>query len=80
MVCTRIETLIIQKIQSLAKPKTNINVIQQSVLKKLSPLMVFLRNHNQYTYVKLTTTYSETMRKVYLYQLKSYITDTAKLV
>lgn len=42
--------------------------------------MVFLRNHNQYTYVKLTTTYSETMRKVYLYQLKSYITDTAKLV
>ena len=42
--------------------------------------MVFLRNHNQYSYVKLTSTYSETMRKVYLYLLKSYITDSAKLV
>ncbi len=55
-------------------------MIQQSVLKKYAPLMVFLRNHNQYTYVKLTTTYSDTMRKVYLNLFKTYIADSAKLV
>ena len=80
MVCARLETLITSKIQTLSKPKTNLQVIQDNVLKKYAPLMVFLRNHNQQVYVKLTTLYSDTMRRVYFALFKSYISDSSKLI
>lgn len=47
---------------------------------KYKPLLAFLRDHSQETFVELTNYYSEVMNKIYYYLIKTYIKETKKLI
>jgi len=50
------------------------------VLLKIKPLIVFVRDHHQETYVELTNLYSEVLDQIYYTMLRQYFKDTTKLV
>lgn len=54
--------------------------MQESVLLKFKPLLIFLKENSQDTYVEMTNYYAEIMDKIYYHLLKTYISETAKLV
>ncbi len=47
---------------------------------KYKPLLTFLKDHSQETFVELTNYYSEVMAKIYYYLIKTYIKETKKLI
>jgi hypothetical protein len=49
-------------------------------LLKYKPLLTFLKDHSQETFVELTNYYSEVMAKIYYYLIKTYIKETKKLI
>jgi len=54
--------------------------LQESVLLKYKPLLAFLKQHSQETFVELTNYYSDVMNKIYYYMIKTYIKETKKLI
>ncbi|CDW80276.1 vacuolar protein sorting-associated protein 52 homolog [Stylonychia lemnae] len=79
-VCSRARSFLMVKMNNLKKPKTNFQILQESVLLKFKPLLVFLKENSQETYVELTNYYAEIMDKVYYQLLKTYMKETQKLV
>lgn len=67
------------KINQLRKPKTNFQILQESVLLKLRPLLQFLKEYSQETFVEITNYYAEVMAKVYSHLLKTYVKESRKL-
>lgn len=65
---------------NLRKPKTNFQILQESVLLKFKPLLCFLKEHSQETFVELTNYYSEVMSKIYYHLIKTYIKESKKLI
>lgn len=63
----------------MKKPKSNFQIFQESVLLKYKPLMIFLKEYSQETYVELTNYYAEVMDQIYYQLIKTYIKDTTKL-
>lgn len=45
-VCARARSYLMVKINNLKKPKTNFQILQESVLLKLKPLLVFLKDNS----------------------------------
>lgn len=54
--------------------------MQDNVLLKFKPLLIFLRENSQETYVEISNYYSEVMDKVYYNLIKTYIKDSAKII
>lgn len=54
--------------------------MQESVLLKYKPLLIFLKDNAQDTFVELTNYYADVMDKIYYHLLKTYIKETQKLV
>jgi len=79
-VCSRARSFLIVKMNNLRKPKTNFQILQESILLKYKPLLAFLRDHSQETFVELTNYYSEVMNKIYYHLIKTYIKETKKLI
>ena len=79
-VCARARAFLIVKMNNLRKPKTNFQILQESVLLKYKPLLTFLKEHSQETFVELTNYYSDVMNKIYYYMIKTYIKETKKLI
>jgi hypothetical protein len=50
------------------------------VLLKYEPLVVFLRENSQETYVEIQNIYSEIMSKLYFNLIKIYVGDSSKLI
>lgn len=50
------------------------------MLLKFKPLLVFLKDHSQETFVELTNYYAEVMQKIYYHLLKTYIKESKKLI
>lgn len=64
-VCSRARNFLIAKLNNLRKPKTNFQIIQESILLRYKPLVHFLRDHHLETYTELTSIYTEIMDSIY---------------
>ncbi|GAQ91388.1 vacuolar protein sorting-associated protein [Klebsormidium nitens] len=70
---------LLNKFLALKKPKTNIQILQQSVLLKYKYMGAFLREHGREVYPEIVATYSDTMNKVLSAQFRTYIGQLEKL-
>ncbi|KAK1323100.1 hypothetical protein QJS10_CPA02g01461 [Acorus calamus] len=70
---------IIQKLYALRKPKTNIQILQQSVLLKYKYVVVFLKEHGKEIYTEVRGAYIDTMNKVLSAHFRAYIQALEKL-
>ncbi|EEE59260.1 hypothetical protein OsJ_11277 [Oryza sativa Japonica Group] len=70
---------VIQKFYALRKPKTNIQILQQSVLLKYKYTIVFLKEHAKEIYAEVRAAYIDTMNKVLSAHFRAYIQALEKL-
>ncbi|KAF3772392.1 Vacuolar sorting-associated protein 52 A [Nymphaea thermarum] len=70
---------IVQKLYALRKPKTNIQILQQSILLKYKYLILFLKEHGKEVYVEVRGAYVDTMHKVLSAHFRAYIQALEKL-
>ncbi|KAM7459796.1 hypothetical protein LguiA_036220 [Lonicera macranthoides] len=59
---SKVSEFIVQKLHALRKPKTNIQILQQSVL-KCKYVISFLKEHGKEIYVEVRAAYIDTMNK-----------------
>ncbi|KAG8384075.1 hypothetical protein BUALT_Bualt04G0080300 [Buddleja alternifolia] len=55
---------IVQKLNALRKPKTNVQILQQSVLLKYKYVILFLKEHGKEIYLEVRAAYIDTMNKL----------------
>ncbi|KAG6518989.1 hypothetical protein ZIOFF_022476 [Zingiber officinale] len=70
---------ITQKFYALRKPKTNIQILQQSVLLKYKYVIHFLKEHGKDIYTEVRAVYVDTMNKVLSAHFRAYIQALEKL-
>ncbi|GMP63011.1 hypothetical protein CsSME_00024877 [Camellia sinensis var. sinensis] len=70
---------IVQKLYALRKPKTNIQILQQSVLLKYKYIISFLMEHGKEVYTEVSAAYIDTMNKVLSAHFRAYIQALEKL-
>ena len=78
MYLLQIREFLMGKIASLRKPKTNIQMIQQSVLLKFKPLIVFLKEHGSEILPELRTSYTDTMSRILANHFRAYSSAVSK--
>nr|CAB3495608.1 unnamed protein product [Digitaria exilis] len=61
---SKIFEFVIQKFYALRKPKTNIQILQQSILLKYKYTITFLKEHAKEIYAEVRAAYIDTMNKV----------------
>jgi hypothetical protein len=66
---SRVREFLLSRIQSLKKPKTNVQVIQQTVLLKYKYFLRFLFKHSPETGIEIRDSYTSTMASVSLLSL-----------
>ncbi|KAK4780270.1 hypothetical protein SAY87_016376 [Trapa incisa] len=76
---SKVFDFIVQKLYALRKPKTNIQILQQSVLLKYKYLIVFLMEHGKEIYLEVRAAYIDTMNKVLSAHFRAYIQASEKL-
>ncbi|XP_078433603.1 vps52 / Sac2 family [Wolffia australiana] len=69
----------VQKLYALRKPKTNIQILQQSVLLKYKYIVVFLKEHGKEIYNEVRSAYIDTLNKVLSAHFRVYIQALEKL-
>ncbi|PIA44168.1 hypothetical protein AQUCO_01700052v1 [Aquilegia coerulea] len=76
---SKIFEFVVQKLYSLRKPKTNIQILQQSVLLKYKYAILFLKEHGKEVYTEVRGAYIDTMNKVLSAHFRAYIQALEKL-
>ncbi|KAG7033407.1 Vacuolar protein sorting-associated protein 52 A [Cucurbita argyrosperma subsp. argyrosperma] len=76
---SKVFDFIVQKLHALRKPKTNIQILQQSVLLKYKYVISFLKDHSKEVYNEVRTAYIDTMNKVLSAHFRAYIQALEKL-
>ncbi|XP_048335142.2 vacuolar protein sorting-associated protein 52 A isoform X2 [Ziziphus jujuba] len=76
---SKVFEFIVQKLYSLRKPKTNIQILQQSVLLKYKYIVTFLKEHGKEIYIEVRGAYIDTMNKVLSAHFRAYIQALEKL-
>ncbi|XP_022938844.1 vacuolar protein sorting-associated protein 52 A isoform X1 [Cucurbita pepo subsp. pepo] len=76
---SKVFDFIVQKLHALRKPKTNIQILQQSVLLKYKYVISFLKDHSKEVYLEVRTAYIDTMNKVLSAHFRAYIQALEKL-
>ncbi|KAF8404019.1 hypothetical protein HHK36_008895 [Tetracentron sinense] len=76
---SKVFEFIVQKLYALRKPKTNIQILQQSVLLKYKYVVFFLKEHGKEIYVEVRGAYIDTMNKVLSAHFRAYIQALEKL-
>lgn len=76
---SKIFDFMVQKLYALRKPKTNIQILQQSVLLKYKYVMSFLKEHGKEIYMEVRAAYIDTMNKVLSAHFRAYIQALEKL-
>ncbi|XP_066389078.1 vacuolar protein sorting-associated protein 52 A-like [Miscanthus floridulus] len=76
---SKIFEFVIQKFYALRKPKTNIQILQQSVLLKYKYTIIFLKEHAKEIYAEVRAAYIDTMNKVLSAHFWAYIQALEKL-
>ncbi|MCD9646225.1 Vacuolar protein sorting-associated protein 52 [Datura stramonium] len=62
----------VQKLYALRKPKTNIQILQQSILLKYKYILSFVKEHGKEEYLEVRAAYIDTMNKVKFYSISSF--------
>ncbi|CAL9772371.1 unnamed protein product [Musa acuminata subsp. burmannicoides] len=78
-VVAKVFEFITQKFNALRKPKTNIQILQQSVLLKYKYVILFLKEHGKEIYTEVRAAYVDTMNKVLSVHFRAYIQALEKL-
>lgn len=78
--CERIRNYMIEQINNLKKPKTNIQIIQQNNLINYRIFLYFLKEFNQPVYQEICSSYAKILTKVYYKNFKSYSDDLGILL
>ncbi|KAF7153126.1 hypothetical protein RHSIM_Rhsim01G0101300 [Rhododendron simsii] len=79
---SKVFEFIVQKLYALRKPKTNIQILQQSVLLKYKAyryVISFLKEHGKEVYTEVRAAYVDTMNKVLSAHFRAYIQALEKL-
>ncbi|KAI8568664.1 hypothetical protein RHMOL_Rhmol02G0218300 [Rhododendron molle] len=76
---SKVFEFIVQKLYALRKPKTNIQILQQSVLLKYRYIISFLKEHGKEVYTEVHAAYVDTMNKVLSAHFRAYIQALEKL-
>ncbi|KAI3978687.1 hypothetical protein MKX01_015862 [Papaver californicum] len=76
---SKVSEFIVQKLHALRKPKTNIQILQQSVLLKYKYVIIFLKEHGKEVFMEVRGAYVDTMNKVLSAHFRSYIQAVEKL-
>ncbi|KAK9684976.1 hypothetical protein RND81_10G246900 [Saponaria officinalis] len=76
---SKVFEFIVQKLYALRKPKTNIQILQQSVLLKYKYVISFLKEHGKEVYTEVRAAYIDTMNKVLSAYFRAYIQSLEKL-
>ncbi|OWM63440.1 hypothetical protein CDL15_Pgr022185 [Punica granatum] len=76
---SKVFEFIVQKLYALRKPKTNIQILQQSVLLKYKYVISFLKEHGKEVYQEVRAAYIDTMNKVLSAHFRAYIQALEKL-
>ncbi|KAF5749309.1 vacuolar protein sorting-associated protein 52 A [Tripterygium wilfordii] len=76
---SKVFEFIVQKLHALRKPKTNVQILQQSVLSKYKYIISFLREHGKEVYLEVRGAYIDTMNKVLSMHFRAYIRAVEKL-
>ncbi|KAG5564773.1 hypothetical protein RHGRI_000845 [Rhododendron griersonianum] len=79
---SKVFEFIVQKLYALRKPKTNIQILQQSVLLKYKAyryIISFLKEHGKEVYTEVRAAYVDTMNKVLSAHFRAYIQALEKL-
>ncbi|KAL5713613.1 Vacuolar protein sorting-associated protein 52 [Ranunculus cassubicifolius] len=76
---SKIFEFIVQKLYALRKPKTNIQILQQSVLLKYKYAILFLKEHGKEVYTEVRGAYIDTMNKVLSAHFRAYMQALEKL-
>ncbi|CAH2066732.1 unnamed protein product [Thlaspi arvense] len=76
---SKVYYFIVQKLIALRKPKTNIQILQQSVLFKHKYIISFLKEHGKEVFMDVRAAYIDTMNKVLSAHFRAYIQALEKL-
>ncbi|KAH6778696.1 Vps52 / Sac2 family [Perilla frutescens var. hirtella] len=76
---SKVFDFIIQKLNALRRPKTNVQILQQSILLKYKYVILFLKEHNTEVYRDIRAAYIDTMNKVLSTNIHAYIQALVKL-
>lgn len=76
---SKVFEFIVQKLYALRKPKTNIQILQQSVLLKYKYIVSFLKEHGKEIFIEVRGAYIDTMNKVLSAHFRAYIQALEKL-
>ncbi|AAF26029.1 ARE1-like protein; 68800-64545 [Arabidopsis thaliana] len=76
---SKVYDFIVQKLIALRKPKTNIQILQQSVFLKYKYIISFLKEHGKEVFMDVRAAYIDTMNKVLSAHFQSYIQAFEKL-
>ena len=71
----KIRDFLLQRVASLRKKMTNIQILQQSVLLKYKKLYHFLQEHAPDVAAEVKETYTTTMSAIYLRHVKGYLAE-----
>lgn len=76
----KIRAFILGLIQSLNKPKVNLQVIQETVLIKYKNLLIYLRENSPESFVEICMNYNEIISNLYLNHFKLYVSSIRKMI
>ena len=75
----RCREFLLLRIYSLAKPKTNFQILQQNVLLRFRYLAQFLHDHGRAMYTEVVDCYVETMSGIYNHHFRTHVRRMARL-
>ncbi|KAL7106494.1 hypothetical protein ACP275_07G117000 [Erythranthe tilingii] len=76
---SKVFDFMVQKLNALRKPKTNVQILQQSILLKYKYVIQFLKEHGKDVHVDVRAAYIDTMNKVLSTKIRAYIQALEKL-
>jgi len=76
----KIRDFLLQRIYSLRKPNTNVQIMQQSTLVKYKYFFHFIATYAPEVSLEVSRNYADTMSKIFTAHFKNYIQVLAKLV
>lgn len=76
---SRVKDFLLQKINQLKKPKTNLQILQRNVLVKFKFFTQFLAEHHPAVAREVQQHYVETMAAQFLKQFRTYVSSLQKL-
>ena len=76
---SKIRQFLLQMISSLKKPRSNIQIVQQSIIIKYKYLLRFLNDHAPQAAQEILINYQDTLSKIYTGYFKTYVVNLTKL-